>query len=92
MEPIVTHHPDRHRFEITVGDELAGVLDYRLSGDTAEMPHTEVFPQFGGRGLASLLARAALDHARSAGWTVVPTCSFVAGYLSKHPEYADLVR
>jgi uncharacterized protein len=29
--------------------------------------------------------------ARSRGLKVVPRCSFVAGYLRRHPEYQDLV-
>jgi predicted GNAT family acetyltransferase len=44
----------------------------------------------GGRGIAGRLVRAALEHARAAGLKVVPRCSYVADYLDKHPEYADL--
>ena len=32
-----------------------------------------------------------LDEARSRGLRVVPTCPYVASYIRKHPEYADLV-
>jgi len=37
------------------------------------------------------LARGALDSARERGLAVVPSCPFVASYITKHPEYADLV-
>jgi predicted GNAT family acetyltransferase len=32
-----------------------------------------------------------LDYARTQGLQVVPLCSFIAGYIRKHPEYQDLV-
>ena len=55
------------------------------------MPHTEVDPRFEGRGAGSALASSALDSVRGVGGRVVPTCSFVASYIERHPEYADLV-
>lgn len=48
-------------------------------------------PRTGGRGVGSQLARHALDDARARGLAVVPDCPFLNDYLSKHPEYADLV-
>jgi predicted GNAT family acetyltransferase len=54
-------------------------------------PHTEVEPAFEGRGIASRLARRALDDARQRGLQVVPACSFFRVYLRRHPEDADLI-
>ena len=53
--------------------------------------HTEVVPQFEGQGLGSRLAKFALDDVRRRGLQVVPVCTFVAGYIRRHPEYHDLV-
>jgi len=83
--------PDRHRYELRAGDELVGFIDYRLHGDVIRLIHTEVPEAFSGQGHASTLARAALDDARSRGLTVRPDCPYVASYIEKHPEYADLV-
>ena len=38
-----------------------------------------------------MLARGALDHVRARGLKAIAQCEFIAGYLDKHPEYADLV-
>jgi predicted GNAT family acetyltransferase len=38
-----------------------------------------------------LLAETALDDARERGLKVAPRCWFVAAYIEKNPEYADLV-
>jgi predicted GNAT family acetyltransferase len=53
--------------------------------------HAEVPGAFEGKGVGGKIVRAALDWARSEGQKVMPTCTFVAGYIKKHPEYHDLV-
>ena len=84
--------PDASRFEIRVGDELAGFVTYRRHPDYIVFVHTEVFDKWEGHGLGSKLARAALDWARAEGLPVVPRCPFIAAYIKGHAEYADLVR
>ena len=51
----------------------------------------EVDPDAGGGGVGSTLVRGALDDVRANGRRVVPRCSFVRGYIERHPDYADLV-
>ena len=82
---------DAHRFQLRSGQEVVGFLDYRLSDDVITMVHIEVDPAHSGQGHAETLTRGALDDARSRGLTVVPSCPYVASYIDKHPEYADLV-
>jgi predicted GNAT family acetyltransferase len=33
----------------------------------------------------------ALDSAREQGLAVLPFCPYIRGWVSKHPDYADLV-
>ncbi len=87
----VVHVQEQSRFELRVDDVVAGVLDYTLRDGTAVMFHTEVYPQYGGRGGGAALVHAALETARAEGWSVTPACSFVRGYIRAHREYADLV-
>lgn len=70
--------------------ERVGELSYARDGSRVTAIHTEVSPAAKGRGIGKALARALLDDARAAGDTVVAKCPFVASYLDKHPEYADL--
>lgn len=88
-EPTISH--DNHKFEITVDGEKAGFADYVDTGEQRIFHHTVIEQAFGGRGLASALIGAALADTRAAGRRIVPMCSFVEGYVTKHPEYADLV-
>ncbi len=89
--PQVHNNTGASRYEVRIGDEVAGFIDYAISDGTAEFIHTEILPAFEGRGLGSQLAKAALDDAGRGGLLVKPTCPFIAGYVSRHPEYASAV-
>jgi predicted GNAT family acetyltransferase len=82
---------DASRFEATIGGELA-VAEYERANGVITFTHTEVPPSMEGKGVASALARAALDRARTEGLAVEPLCPFVSAYIKRHPEYQDLVR
>jgi predicted GNAT family acetyltransferase len=79
------------RYEIRVGDVLAGFAQYRLRPGLIAFIHTEIDDRFEGRGLGSKLVSAALDEAREKGLEVLPFCPFVNGWIEKHPDYVDLV-
>jgi uncharacterized protein len=78
------------RFEIEQNGHTA-FLEYSLAGNVLQLIHTEVPRELEGKGIASELAKSALDWAREHGAKVDVLCSFVAEYLEKHSEYADLV-
>ena len=86
----VTDNPAERRFTLQHGRDMAFVA-YRHAGDRIEMIHTEVPPALAGQGIGSALVRGALDQVRAAGLRVVPRCSFVAGFIGRHPEYRSLV-
>lgn len=87
----VVRHQERDRFEIMVDGAPAGFAEYRRHPGAMVLTHTVVNPARRGQGLAGRLARAALDAARDEGLRVVPQCPYIADYIRKHPEYADLV-
>jgi hypothetical protein len=88
----ITNHPEKHRYEATIGGQLAGFCEYNLLREAIMFTHTEVLPEHEGLGVGSALARHVLDEARAKGLHVIPVCQFIAGYIRKHREYADLVR
>ncbi|HEX3733318.1 MAG TPA: GNAT family N-acetyltransferase [Mycobacteriales bacterium] len=87
----VTDNSEAGQYELRVNDELAGIASYSRRGNIIELPHTKVEPRFEGRGFGSALIADVLERARAAGDQVVPQCPFVAAYIRRHPEYADLV-
>jgi predicted GNAT family acetyltransferase len=90
-EVIVTEDADAERFDATISGRPAGHVGYRVADGRMTIPHTEVDPAFGGKGVGSRLAVAALDAARERGLAVVPQCPFITKYIERHPEYAELV-
>ncbi|TNH26158.1 N-acetyltransferase [Micromonospora orduensis] len=91
MSTLVEDNPAKNRFEILVDDALAGFTAYVPRGEVLVLTHTEVDPGFQGKGVASALVRGALDEIRARGGRLVPQCPFVAAFVDRHPEYADLV-
>jgi predicted GNAT family acetyltransferase len=90
MPNSVRENSQRQRFELDVGG-LVAFSNYKRDGDTLTIMHTEVPPALNGKGIGSALARGLLDLARAQELKVVPLCPFVAAYIAKHPEYADLL-
>jgi predicted GNAT family acetyltransferase len=81
----------RHRYELLVDGELAGVADFRLDGDRVVLPHTEIDGRRRGQGLGAVLVQGVLDDVRRARRTVVPVCWYVAQYIDQHPDERDLL-
>jgi predicted GNAT family acetyltransferase len=73
------------RFEVMVNGKLAW-LDYRAEQGTIFLLRVEVPAEEEGRGIASSLARSALEFGRDRGLKVVPQCPFIAAYMRKHPD------
>jgi predicted GNAT family acetyltransferase len=79
------------RYEIFLDGHRVGLADFYRQGEVVVIPHTETSPAYGGRGLASQLVRYCLDDIRAQGLTVEPACPFVAAFIAKNREYADLL-
>jgi predicted GNAT family acetyltransferase len=91
LDVVVTDNVAAHQFEARVGGELAGLAAYRLRDDRVVFVHTEVYPRWLGKGIASRLVGAALDDVVRRGLLITPLCPFVNGYLRRHPQYLPYV-
>jgi predicted GNAT family acetyltransferase len=65
----------RQTYTIAVEGQTVGHADYADRGDQRVFYHTVVDPEYGGRGLATILVEEALNGARDAGKRIVPVCS-----------------
>ena len=84
--------PQQGRFELRVDGELVSFVDYADLDGRRAFPHTQTYPEFGGRGYGTQVVRAALDEAVASGRTIVPSCPFVREVVQQHPdEYGSLL-
>lgn len=91
METTVVDVPERGRFEIRQGERVLGLASYHVDNGQMTLPHTEVDPAMGGRGIGTTLIAGVLAAAQERGLTVLPYCSFVRHYIQQHPELIELV-
>ena len=83
--PVPVHVPERSRFEV-VEPEGTAVLTYERGDGEVVLQHTVVPDELEDRGIGSVLARSALAWAAQQQLAVVPQCSFVQGFLARHPD------
>ena len=88
--PDVVDNQAEHRFEISFAGETA-YAEYQLVAHGIILPHTVVPEAFEGKGIASRLARYAMQYARDRDLKIIPLCPFMTAYMTKHPETHDLV-
>ena len=86
---VVSHVPAHNRFEIHLGGVLAGFVDYQVIDGTYALMHTQVLPEFGGRGVGSTLIVETLQQLRGGGHGVLPYCSFIP---QDHPRPSRVPR
>ena len=85
--PEIVDNGGRGRFELADAPDQ-GYLEYRRSGDTLTLVHTQVDDDLEGQGVGSALVREALAAGEEQGLTIVPQCPFVASWLERHPDRA----
>ena len=90
-EVFVTDNPEAARYEIRLDGDRVGFVTYRLAPGAITYLHAEVDPSHEGQGIGSRLVRETLDDARARGLAVYPACPFVAEFIKRHAQYADLV-
>ena len=79
-----------NRFEMDVAGGTA-LAFYRLADGVMTVTHTEVPAALRGRGIGSQMMHGVLQSARAQGLKVIPRCPFVADFIDRRPEYANLL-
>lgn len=87
----ITDVPDNRRYEARIEGELAGWVDYGRVRARLVAIHTEVKPEFGGRGIGKALVRHVIADARASGFTITPRCPLFAAHFERNPGDADVL-
>jgi len=87
--PII-NNTERSRFETEINGEYS-YIEYRFyKGDIALM-HTFVAEKDRNKGVASALAKFALEYVKAQNLKLMVFCPTVAKYIKLHPEYESLI-
>jgi predicted GNAT family acetyltransferase len=89
--PRVVRNDNASQYELQLDGKVVGFAEFRVRPDHLVFTHTETDPYFEGRGLGSILAKGALEDVRSRGERIKAECPFIAAYIKRHGEYADLL-
>lgn len=84
---------ENHNGEIQLysDDIKAGKMDIAMRDGKLTVFHTEVFPEFEGKGFAKLLLEKLVSYARENDLKIIPLCPYVNAQFRRHPaEYADV--
>jgi uncharacterized protein len=87
----IVHNPAENRFETWIDGRLAK-LDYTEDGNTIVMTHVGVPQEFRGHGVAGRITQAGLEYAKTKSLRVLPICPYVAAYIRRNPQYAELTK
>ena len=79
----VQHDVVGHQFETTVDGHRAYLAYMDLGKQTPDIYRTFVPNALRGRGIAAALTEQALAYADEAGYSVIPSCSYVERYMER---------
>ena len=88
----VKNNEELSQFEAKLGGGEKALVGYRTEEDGAlNLLHTEVPPEFEGKGVGTRLVRETLEQIKAAGKKIIPSCPFIAAFIKRHSEYSGLV-
>ncbi|MFB9080061.1 GNAT family N-acetyltransferase [Flavobacterium procerum] len=79
-------------FEALEDGKEAGKMTYTWAGDSKFIiDHTEVSPEFNGKGVGKKLLMAAVEYARNNNLKIIPLCPFAKSVFDKVEEIRDVL-
>ncbi len=87
----IRNNEEAHRWEATVDGKVVGFAEYKAKPERVIFTHTEVDEALEGQGIASKLARAALDDSVARDLRITIYCPFFTSYVKRHTQYAAFI-
>ncbi|MNK37705.1 hypothetical protein D3C87_562810 [compost metagenome] len=92
MEIIQENDERRGFFKAMEDGKEAGLMTYTWAGSTKFIiDHTEVNPDFKGKGVGLQLVMKAVEYARANNLKIMPLCPFAKSVFDKKPEIGDVL-
>ncbi|KXH85229.1 GNAT family N-acetyltransferase [Chryseobacterium kwangjuense] len=81
----------RGEIQLFSDENKAGKMDISIIGKKLTVYHTEVNPEYEGKGFAKILLERLVSYARENDLKIVPLCPYVHLQFKRHPEeYNDV--
>ena len=80
----------QNQFEIHIDDHVA-FIEFIQKGKKIWLTHTEVPKSIEGDGVGSTLVNKVLHYIKKNHLILVPSCSFVAAFVNRHPEWSSIL-
>ena len=91
MEIVHIANPGRGHFAAIENNTEAGSIHYTVAGNNMIISHTEVADAWEGKGVGKQLVAAAVQHARTTGWHIIPLCTFAKAVLGRNAQWQDVL-
>lgn len=87
-----TNDTRRGYFEAVEDGKEAGKMTYTWAGDSKFIiDHTEVSPDFNGKGVGKKLVMDAVEYARTNNLKIIPLCPFAKSVFDKTADIRDVL-
>ena len=90
MDIEIKQDTEKNRF-VTYVESYEAVVEYTLKDNVIDLYRTFTPPELRGKGVAGKLVKYALEYAKENNLKVIPTCSYVRGYIERHENYKELL-
>ena len=90
MDFEIKHDAEQNRF-VSYVEGYEAVVEYTLKDNVIEFYRTFTPPELRGKGVAGKTVKYALVHAKENNLKVIPTCSYVKGYIERQENYKELL-
>lgn len=88
---VMLNEKNRGEVQLFSDGNKAGYMEISVYNQRLTVYHTEVDPQYEGRGFAKLLLEKLVSYARESNLKIVALCPYVHAQFRRHPEdYQDI--
>jgi uncharacterized protein len=92
MEVKHNHNQKNGVFYMEDNGKQIATMNYVFAGEHKFIiDHTEVNPDYEGKGLGKQLVKAAVEYAREKNLKIMPLCVFAKRTFERTPEFADVL-
>lgn len=90
MERKVIQDAQQHCFYVPLENDVSAVVRYQLQDRVMTITSTRIPDHLQGKGYGKVMMEAVLPLIEQQGMTIIPVCSYVDHYLTRHPQWQHL--